>query len=216
MGHLPSNVSCASLTLARELYASICFHHKYLEEHLHATSHFCDSPFFNDIPKTIMEKARIAYPWDATSDTPMFTGIPPHASLLAKQRELQNELEKLRKSIGTVTSDELSSRGVGCTELYIQGIENAIKDLEHNLKEHYSTIVKENNQKCDELLHELDNAVHGYDVEEEMDLVSGDYGHVSEVQVTPDIEQERSKRKRDPPLHEHVRSTYEWYRMFLS
>jgi hypothetical protein len=83
-----------------------------------------------------MENARIAYPWEATSDTPMFTGIPPHAYLLAKQRELQNELEKLRKSIGTIISDELSSRGVGCTEFYTRGIENAIKDLEHNLKEH--------------------------------------------------------------------------------
>lgn len=196
--HLPSSVSCTSLMLARELYASICFHHQYLDEHLHASSPFRDSPFFKDIPQNIMERARIAYPWDATCDTPIFTGIPPHASLLAKkQRELQNELEMLRKSIGTIIGDELNSRGVGCTEFYTRGIENAIKDLENNLKAHYSTIVQESRQKHDELLQELDNALNGYDVEEEMDLISEDCGNESEFLVTPDIQQERSKRRQE-------------------
>ena len=50
------------------------------------------------------------------------------------------------------------------------------------MKAHYSTIVKERNQKQDELLHELDNAInHVYDIEDEAGIDREDHGHESEI-----------------------------------
>lgn len=171
---LPSDASAAARAVAREFFASICYHHDYLDDHLHATSAFRDSPFFKNIPEQIMDKSRIAFPWNSTADTPMFTGIPPHASLLAKQRELQNELKALRESIATTIADELNKRGVGCTQFFTQGIETAIQNLEINLKKHYEELVNDSNRERDELARELDDALHNYDVEEESEFVVED------------------------------------------
>jgi hypothetical protein len=93
---LPSDATVATTRmLAQELFVSVCFHCKYLDEHLHKTLPFCDSTFFKDIPQAVLNATRIAYHWDATEDTQKFTGTPPHVSLLAKQESLQIELRQL-------------------------------------------------------------------------------------------------------------------------
>jgi hypothetical protein len=172
---LPSDATVATRMLAQELFASVCFHRNYLDEHLHKNLPFRDSPFFKDIPQAVLNAARIAYPWDATEDTPKFTGIPPHVSLLAKQESLQIELGQLRESIASMIGDELNDRGIGCTEFYTRGIENAIKDLETNLKQHYEDVIKMHGQDYDHgdiQMHHLDDALSNYDAMEEEDSVS--------------------------------------------
>ena len=67
--------------------ASIMHHREYLEEHLHPNSILRYSVFWtDDIP--FPEKVVVKYPWDATSETPEITGIPPNIVLLAEMESL--------------------------------------------------------------------------------------------------------------------------------
>ncbi len=41
-------------------------------------------PFFTRIPNYAREAATVQYPWNKTASTPLFTGLPPHVSILAQ------------------------------------------------------------------------------------------------------------------------------------
>ena len=64
-------------------FASICYHRKFLDHHLSAKNPFRAKKIWTDLTEDMSGYARIAYPWDKTDDTPAFTGIPPHVTLLA-------------------------------------------------------------------------------------------------------------------------------------
>jgi hypothetical protein len=81
---LPGDTTAATRMLTRELFASICFHHRYLEQHLHKHLPFRDSPFFKDIPQVVVDAARIAYPWDATEDQSLPEFLHMYLFLLSK------------------------------------------------------------------------------------------------------------------------------------
>ena len=42
------------------------------------------SPFFSQIPSSLRSIVRVAYPWDYAEDSPTFTGVPPHVTLLSQ------------------------------------------------------------------------------------------------------------------------------------
>lgn len=60
---LPSSANAHARNLAFRLFASVCYHHEYLEDHLNSKCPFRQSPFFCDIPEDIKKQAQIAFPW---------------------------------------------------------------------------------------------------------------------------------------------------------
>ena len=98
--------------------ASIVYHREYLEKHLHPDSILRYSPFWTnveDIP--FPEKVVVKYPWNATSETPEITGIPPDIVLLAEMEALQLKMQdlkdELKSSFKSVLIDQLDQREVG-------------------------------------------------------------------------------------------------------
>ena len=92
----------ATIALSRMMLASVCFHYKYLKTTLAATSAFRASPIFRNIPDDLLTHCRISYPWDKTSYTPTFTGLPPHVLLFAENEEIKTEIRKIRDLIPQV------------------------------------------------------------------------------------------------------------------
>ena len=63
-----------------------------------------------------MKMVRIAYPWTSTNDTPTFTGIPPHVTLMSEFQKVSHELNtSLRSSLPTTISTMLDGRGFSST-----------------------------------------------------------------------------------------------------
>ena len=94
-------------------FASVCFHHSYLNEHLHPQNPFCFTPMWQDLKPDVFSYARIAYPWNKTSETPAYTGIPPHVSLLAEIADMKGELMKMKERFSADINNILDERGVG-------------------------------------------------------------------------------------------------------
>ena len=76
-------------------FAAVCYHSKYIDENMHPRNPFRATTIWKDLQPEITSYARIAYPWDQTSDTPSFTGIPPHVTLLADIAELKREMQTI-------------------------------------------------------------------------------------------------------------------------
>ena len=86
---------------------------------------FRQSPFFNNLNADFVHLSRTAFPWSLTTDTPCFTGNPPHVQLLSAIESLQKELKDLKTTISTTISIEMDTRSQGKTEFYtrkLQGI----------------------------------------------------------------------------------------------
>ena len=62
-----------------------------------------------------MKMVRIAYPWTSTNDTPIFTGIPPHVTLMSEFQQVTQELQTLKTSLPTTISSMLDGRGFSST-----------------------------------------------------------------------------------------------------
>ena len=79
------------------VFASVCFHYKNLNDNLHPRNPFRISTIWKDLQPQVRSHARIAYPQNKTLETPAFTGIPPHVSLLADIAELKEEVISLKE-----------------------------------------------------------------------------------------------------------------------
>ena len=123
-------LSASSKYIIWTCFASICYHHDFLTSTLHEESSFRASLFYKDIPEEFLNVARIAYPWEATSDTPKLTGVPPHVLLMAEIEDLKNKFETLKIAIKGDMKDALDERGVGGSEYHTNCILNAIKQTE--------------------------------------------------------------------------------------
>ena len=77
-------------------FATLCYHFDFLKIHLHPESFLHAAPLFRDIPTEIKKYAVAKYSWDATKDTSVFTGIPPHVLHQAEMEGLRNEIVTLR------------------------------------------------------------------------------------------------------------------------
>jgi len=58
-----------------------------------------------------MKTVRIAYPWTSTVDTPTFTGIPPHVTLMSEFQKVTHELKTLKSSLPTTILSMLDGCG---------------------------------------------------------------------------------------------------------
>ena len=98
--------------------AAIVHHREYLEEHLHQDSILRYSSFWADVDDIpFPEKVVVKYPWNATSDTPEITGIPPDIVLLAEMEALQLKMQDLKddlkSSFKLMLVEQLDQREVG-------------------------------------------------------------------------------------------------------
>ena len=94
-------------------FASVCFHYKYLNDNLHPQNPFRISTIGKDIQPQVRSHARIVYPWNKTLETPAFTGILPHVSLLSEIAELKEEVKSLKEKSSKYLNIILDERGVG-------------------------------------------------------------------------------------------------------
>ena len=94
-------------------FASLCYHHEFLASTLHQKSKLQASPFFSAMPQYAKSSATIKFPWEKTASTPIFTGIPPHISLLAQVEQLKLELAKNRDDVLAGFKAELDNRQIG-------------------------------------------------------------------------------------------------------
>ncbi|KAL7494346.1 hypothetical protein ACHAWT_003470 [Skeletonema menzelii] len=136
---IPAN----SWNLAVQCFASICYHHSTLLADLDVECPLRHAPVFRDIPEEFKNRAKVAFPWNKTRDTPKFNGIPPHVLHIAKMEELEKKIESMEDNLMKRITDEMESRGFSSTEyktssikdVFTSVIEDLTKELRHELKE---------------------------------------------------------------------------------
>ena len=80
--------------LFKSCLAQLIHHRAWLDETLHHDSVLCLSPFWSEVAPH-SEHVTTRYPWDASDDTPTFTGLPVDVLYMAKVESLTNKLEAI-------------------------------------------------------------------------------------------------------------------------
>ncbi len=70
-------------------------------------------PFFTHIPNYAREAVTVRYPWNKTASMPLFTGLPPHVSILAQIELLKVALKEATESIIDGVKVYLDGRWLG-------------------------------------------------------------------------------------------------------
>ena len=189
---LPKGVSPRATKLAVMFFASICYHHDYLEQKMHQNSPFRSSSFFKDIPVRFKRCAVVKYPWNKTSDTPMFTGIPPHVSILVQNEMMLQEIRSLKETLSKCINTEFDERGVGCTEFYTRQIEKKMDEMNAKLDRSHDILLAELQRKREEAIEEAltDERFCLYDNDEGVEVM------MEEDVLAVDGSEEASSRKR--------------------
>jgi hypothetical protein len=123
------NISPKTFDLAMQCFASICYHYEFITNKAHPNSAFHSCSIFKDIPVEIKNLVRVAFPWNKTEDTPTFTGIPPHVTLLAQMEEMKRHIDALERKLIEHFEKALDERGIGGSEYHTNQILQAIRDL---------------------------------------------------------------------------------------
>eukprot|EP00985_Skeletonema_marinoi_P027937 scaffold23581_cov73-Skeletonema_marinoi.AAC.2 len=92
---IPAN----SWNLAVQCFASVCYQHSYLLANLDMACPLRFALVFRDIPEEFRNRAKEAFPWNKTRDTPRFNGIPPHVLHIAKMEELENKIDRMEENL---------------------------------------------------------------------------------------------------------------------
>ena len=95
------------------LYATLSYNYSFLQRTLDPTDRLRQSTIFQAVTAKHQELASVSYPWNRKPDTPQFTGLPPHVTLLAKFKSVTEKLEALETNMRTIVSDELNKRDIG-------------------------------------------------------------------------------------------------------
>ena len=98
-------------------FASLCYHFDFLVQRLPKRYKLQASPFFTHIPLQAREAATVRMPWNKTANTPVFTGMPPHVSILTQIEELKIALKTATDAILSGVKEDLDGRRLG-TESY--------------------------------------------------------------------------------------------------
>jgi hypothetical protein len=126
---LPNDIPKKSIELARNCFSTICYHYKHLQDNLGKNCVLRQSPNFKDVPESIYSVARIAYPWNKTTDIPTFTGIPPHMTQLSELKSVQEKLDALKGSLMDEMKSEMEKRGFVSTKCNTMKIMDEIESL---------------------------------------------------------------------------------------
>ena len=68
------------------------------------------SPFFTHIPSYVREAATVRMPWNKTANMPVFTGMPPHVSILTKLEEMKVALKTATDAILKGVKEDLDGQ----------------------------------------------------------------------------------------------------------
>ena len=99
--------------LCQFLYATLSYHYSFLQRTLDPTDRLRHSRIFQAVTAKHQELAADSCPWNMKPDTPQFTGLPPHVTLLAKFKSVTDKLEALENNMRSIVSDELNKRDIG-------------------------------------------------------------------------------------------------------
>ena len=128
--------------LFKTLIASFFYHFEYLDNTLHPKSPLRSSIFFTEyLPH--QSNTSIAYPWHSNKFSPIFSGIPPHSTLLSEIEELKSLMKvleaNLKEDFKNMLDNELNKREIGGTGFQhsyalLEKIEKLLHDQEERLK----------------------------------------------------------------------------------
>jgi len=109
-------------------FASLCYHFDFLVKVLPKRNKLQASPFFTHIPNYAREAATVRMPWKKTANTPAFTGMPPHVSILAQLEEVKVALKMATDAIINGVKADLDGRQLGSESYFAkEEIVNEIK-----------------------------------------------------------------------------------------
>ena len=126
-------LSASSKQIVWTCFASICYHRDYLLRTLHEECSFRASIFLKDIPDEFINVVRVAFPWNATRETPKLTGVPPHVLLMAEMEQLRQRFDVLQATMKEDLNAALDERGIGGSEYHTNSILSAIADSERRM-----------------------------------------------------------------------------------
>ncbi len=94
-------------------FASLCYHFNFLVEVLPKRNKLQELPFFMHVPNYVREAATVRYPWNKTASTPLFTGLPPHVSILDQIELLKVALKEATESVIDGVKVDLDGQWLG-------------------------------------------------------------------------------------------------------
>jgi hypothetical protein len=101
------------------------------------------SPFFTHIPNYARQAATVRMPWNKTVNTPVFTGLPPHVSILTKIEELKEALKTATDAILGGVKEDLDGRRLGSESYFVkEEIVAEIKLLHADMTQRMETIAR--------------------------------------------------------------------------
>lgn len=80
-------------------------------QQVHAFNPFLASLCFNKISPSLRQLAVVKYPWSKTTQTPSFTGIPPHVTILTMLKKVSDTQDRIPQAIVGDVIEELDERG---------------------------------------------------------------------------------------------------------
>ena len=107
------NLNAKILHMTRFLFATVCYHYSYLQEHCHPKNRLLNEPVFCQCPQEFQEFAVAKYPWDATLETPKLSGVPPHVMMMSDLRRFETKLDDMGDQIMDRMVNELNERDIG-------------------------------------------------------------------------------------------------------
>ena len=120
------------------LFTSVCYHHGFLDKHLHAECSLRSLALLKDIPSQFTKIVKVSYPWENDgTDTciPNCSGIPPHAMILAEVDHMMKKVKLLRDQIKDDMNIIMDERGVGGNEFHMNSILKAIEASVQKMQE---------------------------------------------------------------------------------
>ena len=124
-------------------FASLCYHFDFLVQVLPQRNKLQASPFFTHIPNYAREAATVRMPWNKTANTPVFTGLPPHVSILTQLEALKVALKTATDAILNGVKEDLDGRRLGSESYFAkEEIVAEIKLMRADMTQRMETIAR--------------------------------------------------------------------------
>lgn len=153
--HIPNAALIPANTwnLVKQCFASLCYHHDYLCKRLDQSCPLRCAPVFRDIvdAKQFLNRAKTAFPWNRTRDTPLLNGIPPHVLHIAKMVELEKKIDHMENNVVDRITVAMEERGFSSTAYKAQDI-----------KAYFCEIVGEFTRSIRDEMNQLKEGLHAY------------------------------------------------------
>ena len=131
--------------LLQYLFASLCYHYNFLRENICTTSKLNASPLYNSIESfEYLTAARVVFPWDITSYTPHFTGIPPHIIILSDFEKLQIQFKQQEERFVNSVKQILDERSAVTVEYQTSKFLEEIKNILNEKTEMFQNKITNN------------------------------------------------------------------------